>query len=331
MHPGAYAGAIGRAADALVRWRLGLIAYHHVDAAPAAGQATAAEFWTASRVGDPASLAATPASPGWVRSPRALDLSGASNGPGDHPGAHTLRARAYLQRSDAPPGTPFVLLLHGYAAAVPAYEEHQARLLLRRGMHAARLDLPYHLRRRPHRSGAGAGFFSSDPHRTAAVLRQATEDAAAVVAWARASLGGPVGVLGFSLGGLVACLLAARVPLDAVVAVTPPCDLADVMLHRAPGRIRRQMGDDLVAAAAHVEAALAPVTPRLLTPVTPGGRITLVVADNDGIVGAAAVRALAAAWGTELLAYPHGHVTVMAARGITARLHDRLATGLVSR
>jgi hypothetical protein len=122
------------------------------------------------------------------------------------------------------------------------------------------------------------------------------------------------------------------------VAVTPPCDLADVVLRRSPLRVRRRLGlvdgrggpwgDDLSAANDVLAAAMAPVTPHLLTPVTPGSRITLVAADNDGIVGAPAVRELATAWDARLLAYPHGHVTVMSARGITSRLHHRLATDL---
>lgn len=329
-------GLVGRVADAVVRWRLGLIAFDEPVSALEA--ATAAEFWSHSRVADPAPLVATPVAPGWVRRARAIDLTGPSVGLGTHAGAGTLHARAYLQPGPPSPGTPLVLLLHGYAAAMPTYEENQARLLLRRGLHAARLDLPFHLRRRPPGAGAGVGFFSRDPHRTAATLRQATEDAAAVVAWARRELGGPVGVLGFSMGGLVACLLAAVAPLDSVVAVTPPCDLADVVLRRSPLRIRRRLGvldgrggpwgADLAAADALLGAAMAPVTPHLLTPVTPGSRITLVAADNDGIVGAVAVRALAEAWGADLLAYPHGHVTVMTARGITARLHDRLLRDL---
>jgi hypothetical protein len=120
--------------------------------------------------------------------------------------------------------------------------------------------------------------------------------------------------------------------------VTPPCDLADVVLRRSPPRIRRRLGlheggggpwgADALAAHEALAAAMAPVTPHLLTPRTPAERITLVVADNDGIVGAQAVRALADAWGAHLLAYPHGHVTVMAARGITSRLHDRLVADL---
>jgi hypothetical protein len=111
-----------------------------------------------------------------------------------------------------------------------------------------------------------------------------------------------------------------------------------VLLRRSPLRVRRRLGlldgrggpwgNDLGAAHALLSTEMAPVTPHLLTPVALGARITLVAADNDGIVGAAAVRALAATWDASLLAYPHGHVTVMTARGITALLHDRLAADL---
>ncbi len=333
-------GAFGRAADAAVRWRLGFVGYHEPSASEAQLAGSAAEFWSHSSVADPPPLTATPVPTGWVRPARTLDLRGPSRGPGDHPGARELRARAYLHPT-APAGTPLVLLLHGYAAAVPTYEEHHARQLLRRGVHAARLDFPFHLSRRPPGSGGGAGFFGSDAPRSNASLRQATEDAAAVVAWARRETGGPVGVLGFSLGGLVACLLAANLPLDSVVAVTPPADLADIVLHRTAMRTRRRLGvvdgrggpwgEDLASAYQALSTAMAPVIPRLLRPVTPAERITLVAAGNDGIVGAPAVRELAAAWGTRLVEYPHGHVTVMSARGITARLHDTLLADLAAR
>ena len=102
------------------------------------------------------------------------------------------------------PGAPVVLLLHGYAAPSPVYEEHQMRLLLRRGLSAARIELPFHMHRRTPRHGAGHGFFSTDPAHTCAVLRQATEDAAAVVAWLRSELTPAVGALG---RGLVSCPL----------------------------------------------------------------------------------------------------------------------------
>jgi dienelactone hydrolase len=319
-----------RALDGAVLWQLG-----HIPVAPATEDAfewnDIASFWESSTV-------AAPPLP-WTRpvrtrrdGVRVVQLLGRSQGPGGHIGSRRFEGRAYLH----PSGTraPLVLLLHGYAAPVPYYEDHHARLLLRRGVSAARIDLPFHMSRRSPGQGPGGGFFSTDPRRTAAVFRQATEDAAAVIAWARSEVTPRVAVLGFSLGGMVACLLAATTRLDAVVAVTPPCDLVGTVLERSPRRIRRNLGligdgggpwgDDLSAARAVLAQAMAPVTPALLIPVTPADRITLVAAEDDLIVGADPVRELARTWGANLIDHPRGHVSVMATRGITARLHDRL-------
>jgi X-Pro dipeptidyl-peptidase (S15 family) len=328
-------GRLSRTVDHAVRWRLGRIGVHSGPASFGAHDGVE-EFWAASRVLDPAPVTALPAMHRRGRGTgHLLDITAPSSGPCVLPDGGRMVGRVAIHPR---PGAPAVLLLHGYAAPSPVYEEHQMRLLLRRGMSAVRIELPFHMHRRtPHR-GAGHGFFGSEPAHTCAVLRQATEDAAAVVAWLRRELTPAVGALGFSLGGLVGCLLAAHVGLDSLVAVTPPCDLADLTLERSPTRLRRELGvrpggggpwgTDAVAARAVLERAMAPVTPRLLTARTPGDRVTLVSADHDLIVGDEPVRALAGAWGAECWSYGHGHVTVMTARGITARIHQRLGRDL---
>jgi dienelactone hydrolase len=320
--------------DHAIRWRLGFIPVTPGSpAAPCDGEIE--PFWQASRVDAPAPVSArpVPARGGW-RGARVLDLTGSSAGPGGHPGSRRVVGRAVIHPQ---PGAPAVLLLHGYAAPTPAYEEHHMRLLLRRGLSAARIDLPFHMRRRLPGRAAGAGFFGGDPAHTRGVLRQATEDAAAVVAWLRREASPTVGVLGFSLGGLVACLLGARVGLESLVAITPPCDLAELTLVRSPARLRREFGlvpgggpwgRDAAAARAALGAALAPVTPRLLGLRTPCHRVALVAAEHDLIVGERPVRELAAAWESECWGYGHGHVTVMAARGLSARIHERLCRDL---
>jgi dienelactone hydrolase len=328
-------GRLSRTVDHAVLWRLGRIGMH-AGPAPAGTHAGIDAFWAASRVLDPAAVSARPAAQRRGRgTARLLEISAASDGPGDHPGRSSVVGRVAVHPD---PGAPAVLLLHGYAAPSAYYEDHHMRLLLRRGLSAARIDLPFHMHRRIPGQGPGAGFFGSDPAHTCAVLRQATEDAAAVVAWLRQELTPAVGVLGFSLGGLVGCLLAAHVGLDSLVAVTPPCDLAELTLERSPARLRRELGvvpggggpwgSDALAARAALDVAMAPVIPRLLTPRTGGDRTTLVAAEHDLLVGHAPVRELAAAWGSECWAYGHGHVTVMTARGLSARIHQRLGRDL---
>lgn len=318
------------AIDAAILWRIGLVRPSPSrGTAPPPAEPTA--FWAESRAATPVPLEVRRRGTS-ENGVRVLDLSGDSGGPGGHPGSRRFAGRARIRSSAFE--APLVLLLHGYAAPLPTYEDWHAWRLLRRGAHAARIDLPFHLSRRVPGQRSGDGFFSTDLDHDRVVFRQAVEDAASVVAWARREVTSRVAVLGFSLGGLVACLLAAVVPLDAVVAVTPPCDLADTMLERCPGRIRRQLGlvggsggpwgADAAAARGVLDSALAPVTPRLLHPVTDPARTTVVCAEYDGIVGAGPVRQLAAAWGAELLEYRQGHISVMSARGISRRLHDRL-------
>jgi predicted alpha/beta-hydrolase family hydrolase len=322
-----------RGIDRAVRWRLGqILAQSHLDGAlgEPPGRIDPREFWQASRVAAPVRLSAHERRrKGAVR---VLDLAGPSDGPGDHPGSRRLRARAFLHGSSG--DGLLVLLLHGYAAPVPYYEDYHARLLLRRGVSAARLDLPFHLGRRVRRRPAGHGFFSADASHTVAVIRQGVEDAAAVVAWAKREVTPRVAVLGFSLGGLVGCLLAAQIELDALVAVTPPCDLPAIVLEHSPLRFRRLtgisadgsglFGADAATARRVLEEAMAPVVPRRLALATPPDRVTLVAALHDQIVGVGPVRDLASTWGTECWDYSRGHVTVLSTRGVTARLHDQL-------
>lgn len=332
---------LSRAVDGAVLWRLGIIGV----TAPEGGHVHVgdpAAFWAAARLDrsgrlEEREIAVRRPLRAATRDPRArfVELTGASRGPGDHWGATHVRARAALHPD---PAAPVVVVLHGYAVPAPWYEDRTMQQLLRRGISAVRVELPFHLSRRIPRQGPGRGFFSSDLPRTATVLRQSVEDTAAVVAWARRRGGGAVGLHGVSLGALVAALYAANRPVDAAMLVAPPCDLARVILETAPTRVRRRLdvvdgrggawGEDAAAARLVLEEMVAPVTPRRLRPRTEAERIVIVVADHDLVVGTLPVRELAAAWGTDLWSYPHGHVTVMTARGLVTRIHDRLEADL---
>ena len=332
-----------RAVDSAVLWRLGMISvapHTGVQDDPLDPEA----FWRASRVSHPAPVTARLVThpPRWARLlPRAvrptfIDLVGPSRGPGDHWGASNFKARIALSPR---PDAPFVLLLHGYAVPAPWYEERQMQVLTRRGISAGRLEMPFHLSRRLPRHPVGAGYFSSDTARTLAVLSQTTEDAAAVVAWARDELGARIGVHGVSLGGLIGGLLGANMDLDSAILITPPCDLVQIIMDLAPMKLRRELdildgrggpwGEDAATARATLARELAPVTLRRLRPVMRPDRIVVVLAHHDRIVGANAVREMADAWGAETWPYSAGHVTLLAARGLGPRIHDRLERDLL--
>ncbi|HYA01016.1 MAG TPA: hypothetical protein VEK76_11795 [Candidatus Binatia bacterium] len=321
---------IARAMDAGVRWQLGRMPLR----LPPPGSWTPADptrFWAESSLHDPALITVGP--------PRRRDgvevrtLTGPSRGPGSDPGSHRLVATVHLRPGR--PDQPFVLAIHGLLAAWPQYEEWQCRRLVARGAHAGRIDLPLHLRRRPPGARSGVGYISADLRWTREVVRQSVEDCAAVLAWARSEVSPRLGVMGTSLGGLIACLLAAHLELSSMVATAPFCDPAGTFLDHLPPRIRGTLalsgggggawGTDRAAARAAVRSALAPLVPRAFCPPrTPGERIAIVRPTLDTIVGDRAMVELAEAWGAALWSYPHGHASVVNARGLGRRIRDWL-------
>ena len=319
-----------RGIDSAVLWRLGALRYDRA-AIPLREYVSPANFWTESRVHDPAPLTVHGA---WthLRS-RELRLEGPSRGPGIHPGADKLIATAHITPG-LPPGAPMILLVHGYAVPMPTWDALQARTLRRRGAHTMRIDLPFHLRRRAPGHSSGDGYFGTDPARIRATVRQSVEDVAALVAWARREVTPTVAAMGVSLGGLIVSLLATQVALDSVVAVAPLCDPPATFLEHMPPNLARRLGitktsggawgDDRQQARELLEATLAPLVLRNLPLRTAPANVTLVRPELDLIVGPEPIATLARVWGVELWNYPHGHITVMNAPGINGRIHDRL-------
>jgi|SRR5438105_9791487 len=293
----------------------------------------AVDFWRGSVVQNPRTVRVareweTFEGAGW----RELELDGDSEGPGGHEGSQHLVATAHVKRGGEP--APLVLVVHGYAIPFTGFDRWLGWRMRRRGVNTVRLDLPFHLRRTVPGKNSGDGYFSIDPPRTRAVVQQSVEDAAAIVAWARREITPDVRVLGTSLGGLIALLVGALVEADRLFAVAPLCDPAASFAQRPPGAMQQQLGmlgegdgywgPDRAAAQRALDAALAPLVPRNLTPVTTPDRITLVRPAADLIVGPGPIDELAAAWGTEVWRYPHGHITVMNAPGLARRVIERL-------
>lgn len=319
-----------RGIDTAVLWRLGALRYE-TEGTARRDAVSPQEYWDASHVHAPAPVSVTGQ---WEhRRSRELRLEGPSDGLGHHPGAGKLIASVHLTPG-LPADAPMVLIVHGYAVPVPLWDALQARALRARGAHSMFVDLPFHLRRRAPGKRSGDGFFGSDPERIRANVRQSVEDAAALIAWARQEITPTISVMGVSLGGLIAALLAAQLELDSVVAVAPLCDPPMTFLEHMPRQLARRMrlsptsggawGDDRAQARAMLDGALAPLVLRNLLPRTPPENITLVRPELDCIVGPEPIAALAAAWGVELWDYPYGHITVMNAPGIGARIRDRL-------
>jgi pimeloyl-ACP methyl ester carboxylesterase len=226
-------------------------------------------------------------------------------------------------------GTPparFMLLLHVNGCRDRWFEVQQARRLMGRGWHVALMALPYHLERRPARLDVGAAVMTPDLPHTLAAVGQAVCDAADILRWARAAGAGRVVVAGWSLGGLVASLVATQVPLDAALLVEPAANLAWMMARYGlfPRKIRRQLRAAGLSQAA-LERWLAPILPVHLRPKVEPGGLRVLAARYDLLVGREPVEALWRAWGQPALQMePTGHVALLFDSAL-ARALDELA------
>ncbi len=224
---------------------------------------------------------------------------------------------------------PFLLLLHANGRQDWGFEAWHARRLMQRGCQVAQMALPYHLERRPVWLDPGAAVLTPDLPHTLAALGQAVCDAADVLRWARAQGARRVMVAGWSLGGLVAALVATQLPLDAALLVEPAANLAWMMTHYGlfPGRVRRQLRAAGLSQAA-LERWLAPVLPINFQPQVERSRIRLLAARYDPIVGRAPVLALWRAWSQPALRMEAtGHVALLYTPALARELEALLAGG----
>jgi dienelactone hydrolase len=121
-----------------------------------------------------------------------------------------------------------LLMLHGVWRQDRDFEDRICRDLARHGVRTALLSLPFHWDRAGAGMPSGAEFISADPLWTAAAFRQAIVDARAALTLLRGN-GAPVGLVGFSLGGILAHVLMTLEPLDLGMSVLAGGNVAGVV------------------------------------------------------------------------------------------------------
>ncbi len=207
---------------------------------------------------------------------------------------------------------PWLLCIHGFRMGIPALDLQlfpPGWLHQRLRLNVVMPHLPLHGRRR-------IGRFSGDRYLDGNILyllhtqSQALWDLRRTIAWIRTQdPGARIGVLGFSLGGYNAALLACyEAGLDFVVAGIPLSDFAPALWRHLPQPVKEYFhsrGFDVVA----FERMLEPVSPLSRPPLLDRTRLGIFAGAGDRIVEPELPQRLGAHWGVPVDWYQGAHLT----------------------
>ncbi len=245
---------------------------------------------------------------------------GAWQAPSPWPGATTpLEVQVTL-----PAGEPrgVALLAPPWKITRPALVAGWRQVLLDAGMACWLVVPPHHLGRTPPGERSGEAFVSPDLGHLRDAVGQLVLELRLIAAVA-AARGGPVALVGLSLGALGAALCAttAETP-PAVALVAPPLDLSAVL-----GRTRLGRRYQRLAAAAGAPLPEPHQLAALLAPFDPGARrlaasrLFLAVGRHDGVATRRGHLPVVHGWGALPRCYDRGHLTLLfACRRVRADL-----------
>lgn len=204
---------------------------------------------------------------------------------------------------------PCVVLIHGYMAGNYALEERvwPVRRLFQSGLDVVITILPLHGPRRAEARGyRPPAFPSSDPRFTIEGFRQLVSDHRALFDYLRRAGVNDLGVMGMSLGGYSAALLATlESALRAAVLVVPLAAIED-FAHRN-GRMTGDASDQLAQRDA-LRKAQRVVSPFARPPRLPPARVISVAGQADLVTGVEQARKLAQHFGGQLSLFHGGHL-----------------------
>jgi pimeloyl-ACP methyl ester carboxylesterase len=203
---------------------------------------------------------------------------------------------------------PVALLIHGYLSGSYQVEQRlwPVQRFLRSGYDVALFTLPFHgVRGNPARRGAPE-FPGSDPRFSNEGFRQVIADLQNFVHWLGQQGHPEVGVMGMSLGGYTAALLATvQANLAFCVPVIPLASLADFAREQGQLSAAPEVEAEEHALLERIYRVVSPVDRR---PLIAPARTMVVAAKADRITPVAHARKLAAHFGSPLVAWHGGHL-----------------------
>jgi dienelactone hydrolase len=220
---------------------------------------------------------------------------------------------------------PAVILLHGWNDASNHYVRFPrlAAQFNREGINAATLTAPFHFQRRPRQLGAWSNFLCPDILRTVEAIRQAVAEVQSFAEWLRLQGCPAVGLLGVSLGGLLAGLAVCHDARFSCAVLLVPVARLDRLLEQADfcrGIRQAWNGRPVVAGKLNL-------TENKL--VVPKQNVLLIEARHDLFVPVETTEELWRAWGQpEIWRLDQGHISVLTAMGLYGKMARWMASRL---
>lgn len=200
-----------------------------------------------------------------------------------------------------------IVLIHGYLAGQYLVEQRlwASSTLYRRGYDVVHFTLPFHGVRGDSRR-TFPPFPNGDPRITIEGFRQAMGDLQDLIEWLRSRGHPDIGVMGMSLGGYTASLLATlEQRLAFAVPVIPLACIADFA--HAQGRLGKTPEEARIERTA-LEDAYSIVSPLRRKPSLPSDRIRVIAGRGDRITPVSHAEKLATHFNTDVRLWPGGHV-----------------------
>ena len=218
----------------------------------------------------------------------------------------TARARWFRHNDGL---RPCVVLIHGYMGGSYVVEERvwQVKRLFQSGLDVVLTVLPFHgLRRSEKRGYLPPSFPSSDPRFTIEGYRQLVMDHRALFDYLRDGRVSGLGLMGMSLGGNAAALLATlENDLRFLVLYVPLASIEEFAYRHG-----RMVGSPQEQAAQRDALIVAQrvISPMSRPPLVSGDRVIVVAGESDLVTGVGDAKRMAAHFGAELSLFEGGHL-----------------------
>jgi pimeloyl-ACP methyl ester carboxylesterase len=223
-------------------------------------------------------------------------------------------------------GRPAVILIHGYMTGPFLLEERIWPLarLDDAGFDVVLFTLPFHGARVRAGFGAVPEFPGDDPRLNVEGFRQAVQDLQNLIQWLLAQGQSRVGVIGMSLGGYTAALLACVEPrVDFVVPIVPLSSMADFA--REQGWLS-PLHDEAAEQHSLLDSIYRRVSPVVRPSLVPSERCLVIAAKADRVTPVAHARRLSVHLRAPLLAFYGGHLLQLGRAEAFERVFELIGT-----